>query len=444
MDQYSSGRSFKLSGWHIALLLLICFVGLVVLFVLTGKNRLEKEIAAIRAAGYPTNFEELDKYYSIPEGVPNAADLYTKAFDAYQDPNGEFADHLPIRGPKYRKDPRSPLDPNSVKAIISDLQTNQETLEFLDKAAAIEHCRYDLDFSQEVIPNSCLNDIKRCTQLLAEQTMLLAHQNDGGAAVKSITRQLALAQSLKKEPVMLSQLVRMGLIEKNCSSVEYTLNRTTLTDEQLTNLQQRLSYVYQNEPMAMGLLDERCSIIWFIDNPQHLEIFMISPKHDKLLLIPGVRDRNFLMSLKLLGQYTNALKLPAQQRLSRYREIEAEKHELSIFYWLTFLSMPSLEQIGPIDMRIAAQVDCTRVALAIERYRLAKGSLPRELADLVPQYIDKVPINPLDRKPLRYKLTEPGYIVYSIGYDGTDEGGLEKGKRKDHSDPYDWPFIVEH
>ncbi len=117
---------------------------------------------------------------------------------------------------------------------------------------------------------------------------------------------------------------------------------------------------------------------------------------------------------------------------------------MSFFYSLTKIGMPAFETIVKIDLRVAAGVDCARVALGIERYRLVQGALPKVLDDLVPRYIDKVPIDPFDGKPLRYKLTEPGYIVYSIGDDGTDEGGLEKGKREDSWAPYDWPFIVEH
>ncbi len=67
MDQYRPSKRFRLRGWHIWLLLVIGFVGLVALFILSGKNDLEKEIAAIRAAGYPADFEELEEYYSIPE-----------------------------------------------------------------------------------------------------------------------------------------------------------------------------------------------------------------------------------------------------------------------------------------------------------------------------------------------------------------------------------------
>ena len=150
------------------------------------------------------------------------------------------------------------------------------------------------------------------------------------------------------------------------------------------------------------------------------------------------------MLLKLYGQFADAMKLPGQQRLLQFCNICDELEDLSDFYLLTKILVPALGRILEIDVRTTAQVDCAIVALGIERYRLAKGSLPKELAELAPRYIDKVPIDPFDGKPVRYKLTEPGYIVYSVGADGTDEGGLEKGQRKDRSDPYDWPVSVEH
>ena len=443
MDQYTPCKRFRLRGWHIWLLLVICFVGPVVLFVHTGKKNLQKEIAAIRAAGYPTNYEELDRYYSIPEGVPNAADIYTKAFDAYQEPTEELKKHLRILGLAVMADPRGPLDPNSVKAIISNLQANKETLEFLDETAAIEHCRYTVDYDKDgylLFPD--WKEIKRCAQLLAEQTLLLAHQGDGDAAVKNIARQLAQGNSLKKEPTLLSQLVHMACIGIGRQSVEYTLNRATLTDEQLAGLQQQLSRACQDDRMATAFIGERCWVSWLIDNPQYWSLPTRST--NILFRTPGVKDRNFAMLLKMYGQLADAMKLPGRQRLLQVNKIYAEIEDLSDFYLLTKILVPALGRVLEIDVRTTAEIDCAIVALGIERYRLANGSVPKELADLVPRYIDKVPINPFDRKPLRYKLTEPGYIVYSTGADGTDEGGLERGKRKDHSAPYDWPFIVEH
>jgi len=64
------------------------------------------------------------------------------------------------------------------------------------------------------------------------------------------------------------------------------------------------------------------------------------------------------------------------------------------------------------------------VALAAERYRQARGRWPATLAELVPQYIARVPLDPFDAKPLKLGKHEQGIVVYSAGMDGIDNGGL--------------------
>lgn len=84
--------------------------------------------------------------------------------------------------------------------------------------------------------------------------------------------------------------------------------------------------------------------------------------------------------------------------------------------------------------------------LAVERYRLARGALPETLRDLVPTYIPDVPSDPFDGKPLRYKRLERGYVIYSVGPDGNDDGGKEPPpavKGKPNTSAYDITFIVE-
>jgi hypothetical protein len=62
----------------------------------------------------------------------------------------------------------------------------------------------------------------------------------------------------------------------------------------------------------------------------------------------------------------------------------------------------------------------------MERYRLANGVLPDSLGDLVPRFVDVVPADPYDGRPLRYQKLTKGYVVYSVGEDGNDDGGDEK------------------
>jgi hypothetical protein len=66
---------------------------------------------------------------------------------------------------------------------------------------------------------------------------------------------------------------------------------------------------------------------------------------------------------------------------------------------------------------------CLQVLLALERHRRAKGAWPAKLEALTPTLLKAVPLDPFDGKPLRYRATADGVIVYSVGPDGSDDGG---------------------
>jgi hypothetical protein len=72
-----------------------------------------------------------------------------------------------------------------------------------------------------------------------------------------------------------------------------------------------------------------------------------------------------------------------------------------------------------------AVVRCARVAVAIERYcRLHGGQLPKTLADLTPSVLSAVPIDPFSGNSLLFRQTATGYVVYSVGANRTDDGGV--------------------
>ena len=101
---------------------------------------------------------------------------------------------------------------------------------------------------------------------------------------------------------------------------------------------------------------------------------------------------------------------------------------------------PALARIQQLGTRCLATQRVTLTALALERYRQAQDRLPDSLESLVPTYLDHIPQDPFDGRPLRYRLLHPGYHLYSIGEDLTDDQGRERGK---HNQPWDITFIVE-
>ena len=64
-------------------------------------------------------------------------------------------------------------------------------------------------------------------------------------------------------------------------------------------------------------------------------------------------------------------------------------------------------------------------ALAAERYRLAHDRWPESLDVLVKTgFLDAVPMDPYDGKPVKIKRTADGLIVYSVGPDKIDNEGF--------------------
>jgi hypothetical protein len=91
--------------------------------------------------------------------------------------------------------------------------------------------------------------------------------------------------------------------------------------------------------------------------------------------------------------------------------------------------VPSSDWHRNVRPRLADREAVTRlliVELALRAYLLERGELPDRFEQLTPEFLAELPVDPFDPDghPLLYTRTDDGYVVYSIGSDGTDNGGL--------------------
>src|SRR5262249_44069112 len=86
----------------------------------------------------------------------------------------------------------------------------------------------------------------------------------------------------------------------------------------------------------------------------------------------------------------------------------------------------------------AAEADAAlrlaQLALAATAYRAKHGAYPGKLDDLVPQDLDALPRDPFDGRPLRLKHDGKGLVLYSIGRDLRDDGGVAVGANREPGD----------
>jgi hypothetical protein len=96
--------------------------------------------------------------------------------------------------------------------------------------------------------------------------------------------------------------------------------------------------------------------------------------------------------------------------------------------------------IKPRYLQFAAELVITRTACQLARFRDRTGSFPESLQSLVPEFLSELPRDPMDNAPLRYRVTETGYDLWSIGLNGEDDGGYSSRRRSMHLDQLDWAF----
>ncbi|MHC4085705.1 MAG: hypothetical protein ACYSWZ_11995 [Planctomycetota bacterium] len=440
----------------LVILLVIIIAGFVA-FRLVLKLKLRARLDAVRADGYPATCAELDAWYTIPESAENAADTFIDSFSYYEKWDDDEKRHLlPIVSEAQLLPLRTePLAEESKALVTQYLADNQQALELLHKGAAIEHSRYPIDLGKGFeahMPD--LSDIRDGAKLLKLEAVVHAENGKPEQAVDSITSTFGLARSLSKEPVLVSQLVRIACQGLAVSTLEHTINRTEFSDEQLVNLSQ--TFVHAEDPCAMirAFAGERCMGLSIFKMPASKippVLDMVSNRPHPLGTIAislykfvGLADMDAITYADLMNDYVKAIRLPYHKRQDAIDAVYDKIETVSKIHVLLRLFMPGFSRIAQIDTRIIAQLRTAHAGLAVHRYRLAAGKLPDSLTELVPTYLDAVPKDPFDVKDLRYKKLETGFVVYSIGEDGNDDGGKEKPRKRTVPDaPVDVTFIVQ-
>jgi hypothetical protein len=83
--------------------------------------------------------------------------------------------------------------------------------------------------------------------------------------------------------------------------------------------------------------------------------------------------------------------------------------------------VPALESGHAAKCAENCSVAATQILVALKCYRLEHGELPESLDEVVPEYLEAVPLDDFDGRPMKYSREKR--LVYAVGPDLTDNGG---------------------
>jgi hypothetical protein len=84
---------------------------------------------------------------------------------------------------------------------------------------------------------------------------------------------------------------------------------------------------------------------------------------------------------------------------------------------------PAITACAVAEDRGNTRLELLKVTAALAVYRAEHGSYPDTLEALVPDVMPQLPVDLCNQKPSVYQRDDSGYLLYSCGQDGNDDGG---------------------
>ena len=120
-------------------------------------------------------------------------------------------------------------------------------------------------------------------------------------------------------------------------------------------------------------------------------------------------------------------------------QISWEDANLKKYGMFAGMLLPALDKAQSKAVLHQAKLELAKATIDIERYFLKHKTYPKTLGALVPDFVDSVPLDPMNGIRFAYKqLSKDSFEIYSTGLNGKDEGGRNvKKHRTDEAPPPD-------
>ncbi len=328
-----------------------------------------------------------------------------------------------------------------VEAMRQLLEKSRPILDEIQTAVRRPKSQFPVHYEDNVstmLPH--LAPLKSLGQLLSLRALARLEAGDAVAALQDVLTTIRLAESLRDEPVLISGLVRIAILDQAMQPIWQGLADRKWNDGQLRDLQSQLVAIdllvaYQLSARGERIFaQEFCDLVeqernlgamGMLDNSDdshsfHYRLWNYAPK--------GWYDYNKAVIARTHQDYSLPAVDPAARR---YHPETTDAYDAEVIgmmsqqrkYFIARMLLPAGGKAAKKFVLAQTSVDQAVIACALERHRLAHGSYPATLAELVPDYLAVVPHDIMDGQPLRYRVTDGKFTLYSIGANAIDDGG---------------------
>ena len=330
--------------------------------------------------------------------------------------------------------------------VLLALSKYDATIAELRKASKLPESRFPVEYDKEcpaaiLLPH--LAALKNTTQMLQLRAIAELQNGDSQKALDDVRLLLRLADSVQTEPILISHLVRIAILQIALQPIYEGLAQHQWSDADLSALNDMLAREdfladYRTAMRGEMVLLQIGDIQFLRRHPEEFSNLTGDeggqPWTGQLLLrlIPSgwfyqnqyrcarMTEEYFLPAVDIKTRTVSPATLRKSDRL-----LAAETKRTTPYNVLEKMLLPALSNAAKKFAYAQSSADLARTAIALERYRLAHGKYPESLDAITPQFIAQVPHDVIGGGPLIYRRTSEGhFVLYSIGWNEKDDGGV--------------------
>ena len=394
------------------------------------ENRFESRIDALRKAGEPVTFADFP-LADVPFDQ-NAMPLYEEAFVRLALLPPETLNPSPVFDNETGEEKKVELH-----AVPEDAR---DIVRLLHEAAGKPGCRPILDLRacrpfEDVLANPFIAKALRTHQLLrlsARENLAAGRVDEAGDDVVTMFR---LGRAAGADPNSFSLLCRLALTGYSVRELQAVMDAGEPSPDMLARLLAALDENHDDHLIVETFRGERCFYLMYarmiLDDPNRLARTM-GWRESRWRAIRSFAFRPLFVSQAIghLGIFNRwvALSQKPWHETGLHREKNTMDLDITEPPWYQPLGSgedQSLYACAVAFHRFIASIDCARLGIELRRNRTRNGTYPNSLDALIPSLLPTLPIDPFSGKPYLYRRVGKGFIVYSVGCNGIDDGGIE-------------------
>jgi hypothetical protein len=442
-----------LAWWRRALLALVLAVMALLAVSIFADYLVEKqlgnEIIKISKASEPITFSDIVRHSPQGEGgllpdsnqiaAEDAAAIYTEVLSSIPASNLENLNQI---NTFYRKSiislPANQFPSEVSEKVTQDMAKLQPVLEKFDKAAALPLSQFDIGIEQGM--QACrirLNSVQAAVLLLSLRTLHFIQQDENNAAADSAVTTLKLTRVLDSCPTIVVHTAKLLFVANISQDIHLLLEQAAPSEKYLIKLQDALSQTIPPDTLERMFFAERTYQLEVARNllPSNITSRFLQDKIPHLperLSLPSSRWGRLRVRYASIRYLRDMAKLIAAARRPWPQPFDDTAIADSLFpTQKSARVLTSGAAFINLTAETTALVRCTVLAISIERYQRQHAKLPGSLNDLIPAYINSLPLDPFTGKNLLFSSDEESYVVYSTGTNRKDDGGSTIRKADD-------------